>query len=158
METFFTAGEQSVLFLASVAVGCGLGPLYDVFRALRLLIPHRRVFVAIEDIFFLSTWALVLITFSLEWGRGEVRGFYFIGNLLGFTLYFFTLGHLILGILRRILGFIGKILGLLRIPVKKLGQAITKWSQKIKGNFVKYYGNRKKSKNASLGTCQKPLK
>lgn len=156
METFFTAGEQSLLFLASVAVGCGLGPLYDVFRAFRLLMPHRRIFVALEDIGFITIWALVLVTFSLEWGRGEVRGYYFLGNLLGFILYFFTLGNIILGILRKVLGLLGKILGLGRVPLRKLRSFLIKQTQKVKIKLEKAKEDRKKSKNAPLSPCHKP--
>lgn len=89
LETFFSPSEQAAFFLYSVLMGACLGVVFDVFRALRAIIPHTPFFVGVEDILFAAVWGLSLIVFSMEICRGEIRIYYFVGNVLGFALYFF---------------------------------------------------------------------
>lgn len=100
LETFFTPSEQALFFLYSVLLGGGIGVVYDLFRTLRILVPHTSFFVVLEDILFLFVWAVILIVFSVEVCRGEVRIYYLIGNVLGFGLYLFTIGKVVVKVMR----------------------------------------------------------
>ena len=44
-ETFFTVHEELILFGLSCLFGAALGVCYDVFRSLRLIVPHNFVLV-----------------------------------------------------------------------------------------------------------------
>ena len=110
METFFSPSEQTIFFLYSVIMGAGIGILFDCFRVARIILEHTAFFVILEDIIFLFLWAVALIVFSMELCRGEVRFYYFIGNILGFAVYYFTVGKLVVSIMKAVVFVISKIL------------------------------------------------
>ncbi|MDN5378815.1 MAG: hypothetical protein PWQ76_1070 [Clostridiales bacterium] len=151
LETFFSPSEQAAFFLYSVLIGACLGVVFDVFRALRAIIPHTPFFVGVEDILFAAVWGLSLIVFSMELCRGEIRIYYFIGNVLGFTLYFFTVGKIVVGAIRKIAGFLSKALKFLfelfARPVRLLGGWIFKIIKKlaliVSFNLKKFSNNAK---------------
>lgn len=102
LENFFSVSEQTQLFWLSCLCGPVIGLVFDCFRAIRAIFPHSRLLVAVEDCLFLCLYAVFLLCFSLTMARGELRWFYIAGNLLGFFVYYFTVGRVILGILRGI--------------------------------------------------------
>lgn len=109
LETFFTASEQMMLFLWSVVIGAGLGVVYELFRIVRLTFPHGSVAVFFEDVLFSLIWGFVMFVFVMEFGRGNLRFFYIIGNAVGFILYLVTLGNIVNRIMRGIIGALKKI-------------------------------------------------
>lgn len=102
LENFFSVSEQTELFWLSCLCGPCIGLVFDCFRALRAILPHSRLLVALEDCLFLCLYAVFLLCFSLTMARGELRWFYIAGNLLGFLVYYLTVGRVILGVLRAI--------------------------------------------------------
>ncbi|MBQ8906022.1 MAG: spore cortex biosynthesis protein YabQ [Ruminococcus sp.] len=100
LENFFSVSEQTELFWISCLCGPVIGVVFDCFRALRAIFPHNRLLVALEDCLFFSLYAVFLLCFSLTMARGELRWFYIAGNLLGFLVYYLTVGRIVLGILR----------------------------------------------------------
>lgn len=100
-ETFFTVQEELWLFGLSCLSGAVMGLCYDVLRALRQAVPHPGWAVAAEDIIFVTGALLYLVGFSCAFARGEIRGYFAVGSLLGFGLYLFTLGSLVRGVLCR---------------------------------------------------------
>lgn len=120
LETFFNVSEETRLFLLCAVLGAVLGIAYDVFRAVRALIPHRPVFVALEDIVFFCLWGIELAAFSTGPGRGAFRFYFFAGNALGFALYYFTLGFLTFHLFQWVLGGIQKIVRMIFSFFKRL--------------------------------------
>lgn len=133
LETFFTATEQTQLFLLSCVLGIPIGIVFDIFRVIRAVIPHNKIMVAVEDVLFMFIYASFVMCFSIVASRGEFRVFYVIGNFLGFTIYFFTVGNIVVGIIRKIVLFIHKILDKVFSPLVKLYSLIC---EKTKGKFV----------------------
>ncbi len=135
LETFFSPSEQAAFFLYSVLMGACLGVVFDIFRAARAIIPHTPFFVGAEDVLFAVIWALSLVVFSMELCRGEVRLYYFIGNILGFTVYFLTVGKIVVGAIRKIAHFLSGIFkflfGLFAKPIKLLFGWIFKIIKKL---------------------------
>ena len=70
-ETFFTVHEELILFGLSCLFGAALGVCYDVFRALRLIVPHNFVLVMAEDIVFFIGYCIFLSAFTAAAARGE---------------------------------------------------------------------------------------
>lgn len=132
-ETFFTISEELRLFFLSCAAGAVFGIYYDFFRTLRLTVPHHSFFVLIEDVIFLMTYGIFLSSFASAEARGELRGYYVLGGIIGFTLYYFTIGKFVMGFMRKILGLLKGLLNILLKPTKKI------WSKvvKITKNAVK---------------------
>ena len=119
-ETFFTVHEELILFGLSCLFGAALGVCYDVFRALRLIVPHNFVLVMAEDIVFFIGYCIFLSAFTAAAARGELRVYFIIGNLLGFAIYIITVGSVVIRTLRKLLRLIGKILSFVFYPVNKI--------------------------------------
>lgn len=88
--------QPVILFLEACVLGVLLGVLYDVFRILRLALPHGKIIVFVEDILYFFLITVISFAFVLLWADGVVRSFLLLGELLGGVVYFFTLSLLIL--------------------------------------------------------------
>ncbi len=139
LESFFTASQQLRLFALSCAFGVPIGIIYDIFRALRIIFPHGKLLVALEDIIFFVLYGVFLMCFTITAARSEFRVYFCAGNLLGFLIYFCTVGNAVVSIIKRIVMFIKKGLYFIFRPV----------NQKI----VLIY---KKCRAFFVGTLQKP--
>ncbi|MCM1132395.1 MAG: spore cortex biosynthesis protein YabQ [Ruminococcus flavefaciens] len=128
-ETFFSVQEEMLLFLLSCVAGVFIGIFYDVFRTLRIMVKHNFFFVIAEDVLFLACYAVFLSAFASVQARGELRFYFIIGNAIGFTLYFFTLGIFVIRTLKKFFGFLGRIFS----PIKALYVILCK---KARGKFV----------------------
>lgn len=120
LESFFTVNQQARLFLISCLFGIPLGILFDIFRALRAVIPHNTLLVAIEDIICMAVYAVFMTAFTIVAARGDYRFFYTIGNLLGFMIYFFTAGNVVIGVIRKISGWLRRLFEIMLYPFRKL--------------------------------------
>lgn len=140
LETFFSPREQVLLFLFSALLGVGLGVLFDCFRALRALIPHTRFFVGLEDVLFLLVWGFSLVTFAMEKGRGEVRFYYLLGSIIGFTLYFFTVGSVVNSVIKILIGTLFRISrGLYKFLVRPIVKIFVVIAKKSWDFFVRIH-------------------
>lgn len=146
LETFFTPTQQLMLFFYSILLGAAISLLYDAFRVIRTLVPHTWILVAIEDILFCLIWAISVFVFSMELSRGEVRAYFFLGNILGFILCHFTVGNVAVGVIRRISDIIKSIFKwLYKIFIIPIINLLVLISQKLKSVFVCIYSKYKKS-------------
>ena len=104
IETFFTIPQQVFIFLSSVILGGGLGIVFDIFRALRIIFPFmgRKLPTAAADIFCMIIFGLAIFLLSAVMGRGVVRFFCVVGAGLGAVLYLSTVGNTVTVILRRL--------------------------------------------------------
>lgn len=84
--------EQTVYFLASIAFGAALSVLYGLIRVFRIAYENKIFVTVIGDILFFFAAGVLTALFSLPFNKGEVRGFIFLGESLGFLLVHFTLG------------------------------------------------------------------
>lgn len=100
-ETFFSVSEEAWLFLLSCALGGAVGFFYEIFRTLRAVIPHKPLLTASEDILFILCWGGALMAFSSVCARGQIRGYFVIGSILGAALYLATVGRILSGAVRK---------------------------------------------------------
>ncbi len=124
-ETYFTVAEELWLFIYSVIFGVLSGIVYDVFRALRSVFRHRFFAVFIEDCIFFAIYSLALMCFAVMFSRSQVRAYYALGNIIGFALYHFTLGNIILSVIRKAVYILKKALQTLWHMISKIAQKIT---------------------------------
>ena len=117
-ETYFTVEEELRLFGMSCLLGAGVGTAYDVLRAFRLIFPHNSVLVAIEDAVFLTLYGAAMTAFAVTAARGELRLYHFIGSVIGFVIYYMTVGSVIMGTLRKLFGVISAALKIITKPLK----------------------------------------
>ena len=129
-------------------MGVGLGILFDCFRVARIILPHTTFFVILEDILFFFLWSVSLVVFSLQISRGEVRFYYVIGNILGFTIYYFTVGKVVVGVIKKIVLVISKIFKFFyKILIKPIVKLVVSVCQIVHKLFVTIYSKFKKNGN-----------
>jgi len=121
LETFFRVSEQLKLFLISCLFGIPIGIVYDIFRIIRITLPHNTLLVAIEDILFFIMYSIFLMAFTIAAARADFRVYYILGNLLGFTVYFFSVGNIVTGVFIKIMSFLKRfIIKPITFTIKKL--------------------------------------
>ena len=108
MDNFFNG--QLGLFLMYIAGGILICLTYDIFRALRKSIKTSDLATYIEDIIFFIIVSIFLIYLIFIVNDGSIRGFIFIGLILGGVLYYFTLSKYFMNISIFIFTFLKKIL------------------------------------------------
>lgn len=123
--------SQKLLALAllySAGIGAALGALYDVFRIMRVAMkplpdmPARiRQFyntvgdtmIFAEDILFSLTAAAVVAVFLFHINDGQLRWFVLAGAAAGFSLYYMTVGRLVMLCANAIISFIRSLIRLI---------------------------------------------
>lgn len=133
-ETFFSVSEEIFLFGLSCVFGVIIGVCYDVFRTARILFPHNTVLVVIEDVVFMAGYAVFLSSFASVCARGELRFYYVVGNALGFTVYFFTLGSVVIGTMKKIYFAVRKVLEVIFRPFRSVYVILQEKSDNFVGN------------------------
>lgn len=86
--------DQTVYFLASIAMGAALAAVYDILRALRMLSRCGRAGLMVTDILFFAFCGVVTSLFALPFNKGSVRAFIVFGEAAGFLAYRLTLGSI----------------------------------------------------------------
>lgn len=130
-ETFFSVGEELRLFLLTCLTGAIFGVYYDVFRTLRLAVRHNKFFVLLEDILFLATYAVYLLSFASAEARGELRGYYVLGGIIGFTLYYFTVGKTVIRLMQKLTGVIKCVFAVVVKPFIAVGRKFVGYTKNI---------------------------
>ena len=92
--TDFTPAQQTVYFLSSIALGAGFAMVYDLVRAVRMLLRAGRAHLLVSDILFFFACGVATSLFALPFSKGDVRGFIIFGEAVGFLTYRLTLGSI----------------------------------------------------------------
>ena len=121
---------QAASFLGALALGGVLGLIYDVFRISRLAFRLPAALIAAEDILFYLISGVVLFSYLMEASSGEVRGFILIGAFLGWLLYYFTAGRLVMALSGKLIAAFKKIIRLVLLPVIWILQFLQKIGRK----------------------------
>ena len=101
--------NQAYVFLTSVFVGGILAIIFDLFRLFRRKKNTKSYIVYIQDIIYWIIVTLVIIFSAFVTNDGELRGYMFIGYILGAIIYIVTFSQYILKAANRVLDFIEKI-------------------------------------------------
>ena len=140
---------QTIVFFQSLLLGFCLGLFYDAFRIFRLAISHSSAIIFLEDIFYFGICAVVTFLFSLSALNGHVRVFLGVGELLGATIYYFSLGALVMKVSKKIILFIKAMISLFyrvlirpfvrvfRWIFKRISRISSKFSNKAKKIRIK---------------------
>lgn len=151
-ETFFSVSEEIFLFGLSCIFGVIIGVCYDVFRTARILFPHNTMLVVIEDVVFMAGYAVFLSSFASVCARGELRFYYVIGNALGFIIYFFTLGSVVIGTMKKIYFAVMKVTGIIFRPFRSVYVNLQEKANKFVGSSKNSVKRNKKSSFLLLNT------
>lgn len=113
---------QVYVFLSCILGGLLVGLLFDIFRLSRKYMSTKDIFTYIEDIiFWILVGIIVLMTVFLS-NNGQIRGYVFLGIILGVVFYFMLLSSLVMKslswIIDCIVNLIVRIVNIIRIPVR----------------------------------------
>ncbi len=75
--------QEAVFFGASILTGIFLVWSYDLFRIFRRIVPHHMIAVSVEDLVYWIAVSLVIFGMIFEKNNGALRGYSFVGILLG---------------------------------------------------------------------------
>jgi spore cortex biosynthesis protein YabQ len=95
--------RELAVFCSFFLTGLFLGASYDLLRLLRGLIPHGDFLVNLEDLLYWLYAALVVFYMLYEKNDGQLRGYVFLGLVLGMALYGATVARLCVPPLVRLL-------------------------------------------------------
>lgn len=90
-----TVSEQLTQLFLSCGMGFLLGAYYDVYRVIRLVMRSGKRWIFVQDLLFFLTAAVLTFLFSLAVMEGRLRFYLFLGELLGFSAYYFTIGRVV---------------------------------------------------------------
>lgn len=114
--------QQTQMFLYALLLGGVVGVAYDCFRVTRVAFHLSWGIVLVEDLLFFTLATLLLWRYFLLESSGEVRIFAVVGMLLGWVLYFFTLGTLVMHLSGFLVKTVKRVVAAVMAPLKK-GQA-----------------------------------
>ncbi len=111
-------------FLISVGVGVLLALFYDVFRIFRTVFHSERRAVFCQDLFFMLCAAFITFLLALGVSYGNVRFYILAGEIIGWCLYYLTVGMITI----RLFMAVSKLLNKFLIsPIKKLFSILFNW-------------------------------
>ncbi|MDR1463778.1 MAG: spore cortex biosynthesis protein YabQ [Oscillospiraceae bacterium] len=84
--------DQTRVFLYAFGFGFALGILYDLFRVVRLLLARGRWYLLAQDIFYFLCCTVLSFFFFLAVSDGGWRSYGVGGEILGWLVYYFSLG------------------------------------------------------------------
>ena len=91
---WFSLSDQTAYFLWSIVMGAVMAMLYDIVRALRMLLHPGRIFLLVSDVLFFVLCGIFTSLFALPFNKGSVRAFIVFGEALGFLSYRLTIGNI----------------------------------------------------------------
>ncbi len=84
--------QQTQIFLLCTGLGFLLGAVYDAVRFIRKIISCSHRAVIAQDVIFSVICVFTSFIFLLCVGDGEMRMYPYLGMILGFSVWYFTLG------------------------------------------------------------------
>ncbi|MBQ6042105.1 MAG: spore cortex biosynthesis protein YabQ [Oscillospiraceae bacterium] len=97
-----TVAEELLRFLRSILLGLPAGILLDLFRTLRILLPHHPAAVFLEDALYAFALCFFLQCYAWMYADTVFRWPYAAGEILGLAAYMLTVGAVWMRMLRRI--------------------------------------------------------
>ncbi len=99
---------QVYVFMWSVIVGVILALIFDCFRLMRRKGKTNNIIVYIQDIVFWLIAMIIIVASAFITNEGELRGYMFIGYILGALFYLGLFSKFILKHIGIVLDFIEK--------------------------------------------------
>lgn len=116
--------NQLYVFGYAILYGVMLGISYDIIRIFRRIVKHSRFAIGLEDFFFWLSAGLIIFAYIFEVNQGTMRGFIFIGLILGITIYMLTVSKLfiiqITKLIKLLIKLIKIIINIILTPIKVL--------------------------------------
>ena len=106
--------KQTENFLFAFGFGFVLGIIYDFLFVIRSSASKRKTVTVICDVIFIFVSSFLSFFLLLIISDGQIRFYILLGELLGFAVYYFSVGVFIAGALRKTVGFFKRIFGIIK--------------------------------------------
>lgn len=130
-----TVARETIIFLLSCVLGMWTGVIYDVFRIIRIAFPTGKWILFAEDTLFVFVAMAFTFLFDVHFLNGYLRGFVIVGEILGFIIYYFTVGVVVFKCSKKLIfaikSFIRWMYRIFLIPVWRLFKYICMKNHKI---------------------------
>lgn len=131
MQYMPDTANQTFVFLYSSGLGFALGILYDFFRIIfYLLTGSDKKYLMARDIIYLLACLAINFFFLLAMSNGQILLYIVIGEMIGWSVWYFTISEYIFEPIHRIIKFIRKKLLLIIIRLRKIKSKICLLFQK----------------------------
>lgn len=104
---------QTKNFLFSLGLGFLMGLVYDLFRIIRLCISKGKISVLIFDLLYCIFLCFSTFIFLITVNEGQVRFYILLGEMIGFSVYYFSFGAIFFS-------FSGKIIDFIKLCFKRI--------------------------------------
>jgi len=159
-----SVSNQAYVFLCTVIGGIAIAFLYDLFRIFRKAVKPGNAATFFQDLLYWLIVALIMFLTVYYSNDGELRGYLFIGALVGVILYALLLSRIIMDSALFIIKIIGKIFKAIvyivsypiRMTVKVLKAPVGKLSRAA-GKALRKAGCRSRVKLTKLKFIKKGL-
>ncbi|MBE6835236.1 MAG: hypothetical protein E7515_03175 [Ruminococcaceae bacterium] len=135
--------KQTYNFFVSVGFGFALGIVYDVFFIIRNLISKRKWVTVVCDVIFTLFSSLMSFLLLLSVTDGQIRFYVILGELIGFFVYYFSLGVFIVKICEKITAVLKKLFAVVKrfflFVFRVISFPFRKLFKLLKGIFKKIY-------------------
>lgn len=126
--------EQGIIILYSLLFGVGIGIIYEFFRFLRVFFTfsaqkrtNKHIFLKnigiffqiILDLLFSIVYTILVVIFIYGANDGKIRYYLLLFAVIGFALYYFTVGRLISAAENFLASLVYKVLSALFRLIKK---------------------------------------
>lgn len=142
--------KQIVNTLIALLIGGVLGVVYDIFRVVRLIGFKNRIIVFFEDIIFFLIATITMFSYYMQITYGKFRIYPLLFAIIGFFVYYKTIGKLVFFIIKKIYDLIVKVFYFIyKKTVLPLLNAIKKiflpifsfFKDKVGQNIIKFFKN-----------------
>lgn len=140
----YTSLSSQVLgFLAFIVAGVLLGAVYDILRIWRAMFRSERRSVFFQDLFYMVLAAFFTFLVNLGVNYGELRLYLFLGEILGWFAWHYTVGLVTVSLFRRLFRFLYRKLfdpfgKFLRLFVLKIGKKLLRFVDYVKKQLQKW--------------------
>ncbi len=117
-----TIASQVYVFLGCIFGGLIVGLLFDVFRLSRRFFNTRDIITYIQDIIFWILVGIIVLLTIFYSNNGQIRGYVFLGIVLGTVFYFLLFSKLIITtltyIIETLIRMTSYIIKIISVPVR----------------------------------------
>lgn len=128
MEEFIV--KEASLFLDSLFMGLLVMAAYDLLRLLRRIMPHKNIFVSMEDFIFWNLAGLFIFGLIYSENDGTIRWFIIVGIIVGAWIYIRSFGTFLVKFVAKYINIILKYI--LKKPLNEVRMMLRSIFRKVK--------------------------
>jgi spore cortex biosynthesis protein YabQ len=129
-----SVAEQAAALTGAVALGIGVGALYDLLRLLRRRL-RLRLLGSVLDLLFWAAVTAALFLYAIAATGGQVRLYVLLALFGGAVVYFLTLSPWVLSLGELLADGLAAGARLICLPARALGRGVKKFEKNLKNVF-----------------------